>query len=142
MKKLLYCIAVIMAVLTFASCENASNAKLEGKWRIITVTGYESYGSQQSEPQTVNVEDKSNYWEFLEDGTFALYYIKEDGEKKYECEGTWTRTGAKVDLKIKDVSDVQVEGTIKQLTASKLVFQMAQTFGDFSITEVYDCNRE
>lgn len=137
--------AILMVVMAFASCEKDSNAKLEGKWRIISVSGYETNGSQQSETSTINVEDKFNYWEFLEDGIFELYYIKEDGDKKYECEGTWTRNGSNVDLKVNgvDVSDgIKVEGTIKQLTASKLVFQMKQTHGEYSLTEVYDCKRE
>ena len=137
--------AILMVVMAFASCEKDSNAKLEGKWRIISVSGYETNSSQQSETCTINVEDKFNYWEFLEDGIFELYYIKEDGDKKYECEGTWTRNGSNVDLKVNgvDVSDgIKVEGTIKQLTASKLVFQMKQTHGEYSLTEVYDCKRE
>lgn len=141
MKKLLYFVAIFMVAMAFAGC-NASNEKLEGKWRIITDTMTEIYGSEQSEPQTVNLEDKFHYWEFLEDGTFAFYYIKEDGQKKYEVEGTWTRNGSKVDLKVKDVTDVQVEGTIMQLTAAKLVFQMKQIYGENSIVEVYDCRRE
>lgn len=145
MKKLFYFVALLMVAVSFASCENDPNAKLEGKWRIISVSGYEINGSQQSEPQTTNIEDKFNYWEFLEDGIFELYYIKEDGDKKYECEGTWTRNGSNVDLKVKGVDEsdgIKVEGTILQLTASKLVFQMKQTQGEYSLIEVYDCKRE
>ena len=145
MKKLLYFVAGLVAVLAFASCENAISGKLEGKWRVITVSGYEIYDSEKSETHIIDVKDKFNYWEFLEDGTFELYYIKESGEKKIECAGTWTRNGAKVDLKIKDAEEsdnLQIDGTIMQLTASELVFQMTQTSGNYSIIEVYTCNRE
>ena len=142
MKKLLYFVAIIMAVMAFASCENAISGKLEGKWRIITATSIETYGSEPSDTTIVNLENKFNYWEFLEDGTVELYYRKDDGEKKYEFEGTWKRNGAKLDLKVKGIDDVQVDGTIKQLTAAKLVFEMKQTFGDNVILQFFDCKRE
>ena len=145
MKKLLYLAAGLMVALAFASCEGAFTGKLDGKWRVNSVTGYEINGSEKSEPHTISLDDKFQYWEFFDDGTFELYYIKEDGDKKTECEGTWTRTGAIVDLKVKGVEDadkLKLEGIIVQLTASKLVFQMTQTYGDYSIIEAYSCTRE
>lgn len=54
MRKLLYFVAVIMVTLAFAGCkdgdENAFSGELEGEWRVISVSGYEIYGSEQSEP--------------------------------------------------------------------------------------------
>lgn len=141
MKKLLYLAAGLMVALAFASCEGAFTGKLDGKWRVNSVTGYEINGSEN----TISLDDKFQYWEFFEDGTFELYYIKEGGDKKTECEGTWTRTGAIVDLKVKGAEaddKLKLEGLIVQLTASKLVFQMTQTYGDYSIIEAYSCTRE
>lgn len=146
MRKLLYFVAVIMVTLAFAGCkdgdENAFSGELEGEWRVISVSGYEIYGSEQSEPQTVNIEDEFNYWVFSADGNFELFYVKEDGDKKTECAGTWKRNDAKLDMKVNNAGDVKVEGTIMQLTASKLVFEMKQTDGEVCIVQVYNCKRE
>jgi hypothetical protein len=71
-----------------------------------------------------------------------LFYVKENGEKKTECAGTWKRNDAKLDMKVNNAGDVKVEGTIMQLTASKLVFEMKQSYEDRIIDEVYNCKRE
>ena len=145
MRKLLYFVAVIMATLAFAGCkdgdENAFSGELEGKWKVISVSGYEIYGSTRTETVTTNIEDKSNYWVFSADGNFELFYEKEDGDKKTECDGTWKRNDAKLDMKANNDGNVKVEGTIMQLTASKLVFEMKQ-FGEVCIVQVYNCKRE
>ena len=146
MRKLFYFVAVIMVTLAFAGCkdgdENAFSGELEGKWRIITDTMTEINGSEQSGPQTVNIEDEFNYWVFSADGNFELFYVKEDGEKKKECAGTWKRNDAKLDMKVNNAGNVKVEGTIMQLTASKLVFEMKQSYGERRIIDVYNCKRE
>ena len=135
-----------MVTLAFAGCkdgdENAFSGELEGKWRIITDTMTEINGSTRSETATTNLEDKSNYWIFSADGNFEMFYIKEDEQKKTECAGTWKRNDAKLDMKVNNAGNVKVEGTIMQLTASKLVFEMKQTDGEVCIVQVYNCKRE
>ena len=146
MRKLLYFVAVIMVTLAFAGCkdgdENAFSGELEGKWKVISVSGYEIYGSTRTETVTTNLEDKSNYWVFSADGNFEMFYVKEDEQKKTECAGTWKRNDAKLDMKVNNAGDVKVEGTIMQLTASKLVFEMKQSYGEVRIIQVYNCKRE
>ncbi|MBQ4390889.1 MAG: lipocalin family protein [Paludibacteraceae bacterium] len=146
MRKLLYFVAVIMVTLAFAGCkdgdENAFSGELEGEWRVISVSGYEIIGSTRTETKTTSIEDKFNYWLFSADGNFELFYVKEDGQKKTECAGTWKRNDAKLDMKVNNAGDVKVEGTIMQLTASKLVFEMKQSSGELRIIEVYNCKRE
>ena len=91
---------------------------------------------------TTSIEDKFNYWVFSADGNFELFYVKEGGEKKTECAGTWKRNDAKLDMKVNNAGNVKVEGTIMQLTASKLVFEMKQSDGEVRIIQVYNCKRE
>lgn len=146
MRKLLYFVAVIMVTLAFAGCkdgdENAFSGELEGEWRVISVSGYEIIGSKRTGTATANLEDEFNYWVFSADGNFEMFYVKEDGNKKTECAGTWKRNDAKLDMKANNAGDVKVEGTIMQLTASKLVFEMKQSSGELRIIEVYNCKRE